>query len=69
MLIKQKFEVIDIRKQKEVRLLLQKKDADHSEITKEKKSLSKQDFLVVTIIEGSQPVEQGLLNIVRNHFH
>jgi len=49
--------------------LLQKKDADHSEITKEKKSLSKQDFLVVTIIEGSQPVEQGLLNIVRNHFH
>ena len=66
--MKQEFEVIVIGKQKEVCYLLQKKDSDFSEITKKKEALSRQGYLVVTIIEGDQTMEHGLRDVVRNHF-
>ncbi len=56
-------------KQKEVCYLLQKKDSDISEIARKKESLSKWGYLVVTMIEGNQAMENGLRDVVRNHFH
>ena len=67
--MKQEFEVIVIGRQKEVCYLLQKKDSDLSEIAWKKEALSRQGYLVVTIIEGDQTMEQGLQDVVRNHFH
>jgi hypothetical protein len=67
--MKQEFEVIVIGRQKEVCYLLQKKDSDLSEIAGKKEVLSRQGYLVVTIIEGDQTMEQGLQDVVRNHFH
>ena len=58
-----------IGKQKEVCYLLQKKGSESSEITRKKEALSRRGYLVVTIIEGSQAVEHGLRDVVRNHFH
>lgn len=48
---------------------MQKKDADGAEITKQKELLTKQGYLVVTIIEGTQEMQKGLQDVVRNHFH
>ena len=67
--MKQEFEVIVIGKQKEVCYLLQKKDSDSSEIARKKEALNRQGYLVVTIIEGNQAMENGLRDVVRNHFH
>ena len=67
--MKQEFEVIVIGRQKEVCYLLQKKDSDLSEIAGKKEALSRQGYLVVTIIEGNQAMEKGLRDVVRNHFH
>lgn len=61
--------MIIIGRQKEVCYLLQKEDSDISEITKKKKALRSQGYLVVTIIEGNQKMENGLRDVVRNHFH
>lgn len=66
--MKQKFEVIVIGKQKEVCYLLQKKDSDSSEIKRKKEALSRRGYLVVTIIEGNRAMENGLRDVVRNHF-
>jgi len=60
--------VIAIGKQKEVCYLLQKKDTDVSEIAAKKDALNRQGYLVVTIIEGSSEMENGLRDVVRNHF-
>ena len=65
--MKQEFEVIVIGKQKEVCYLLQKKDSDSSEIARKKEALSRRGYLVVTII-GNQAMENGLRDVVRNHF-
>ncbi len=67
--MKQEFEVIVIGRKKEVCYLLQKKDSDSSEITRKKEALSRQGYLVVTIFEGDQAMENGLRDVVRNHFH
>lgn len=67
--MKQEFEVIVIGKQKEVCYLLQKKDSDSSEIARKKEALSRRGYLVVTIIEGNQAMENGLRDMVCNHFH
>ena len=67
--MKQEFEVIVIGKQKEVCYLLQKKDSDSSEITRKKEALGRRGYLVVTIIEGNQAMENGLRDVVCNHFH
>ena len=56
-------------RKKEVCYLLQKKDSDSSEITRKKEALSRQGYLVVTIFEGDQAMENGLRDVVRNHFH
>lgn len=61
--------MIVIGKQKEVCYLLQKKDSDSSEIAGKKEALSRQGYLVVTIIEGDQTMEHGLRDVVRSHFH
>ena len=61
--------MIIIGRQKEVCYLLQKEDSDISEITKKKKALRSQGYLVVTIIEANQKIENGLRDVVRNHFH
>ena len=61
--------MIIIRRQKEVCYLLQKEDSDISEVTKKKEALRRQGYLVVTIIEGTQKMENGLRDVVRNHFH
>ena len=61
--------MIVIGKQKEVCYLFQKKDSDRAEIAGKKEALSRQGYLVVTIIEGSQTMENGLRDVVRNHFH
>lgn len=61
--------MIIIRKQKEVCYLLQKENSDISEITKKKEALHKQGYLVFTIMEGNQKMENGLRDVVRNHFH
>ena len=56
--MKQEFEVIVIGRQKEVCYLLQKKDSDLSEIAGKKEALSRQGYLVVTIIDGGR--EKGM---------
>lgn len=61
--------MIIIGKQKEVCYLLQKEDSDISEVTKKKEALRRQGYLVVTIIEGNQKMENGVRDVVRNHFH
>ena len=61
--------MIVIGTQKEVCCLLQKKDSDTSEITKKKETLTKQGYLVVTIIEGNQAMEKGVRDVIRNHVH
>ena len=61
--------MIIIGKQKEVYYLLQKEDSDISEVTKKKEALRRQVYLVVTIIEGNQKMENGLRDVVWNHFH
>lgn len=61
--------MIIIGKQKEVYYLLQKEDSDISEVTKKKEALRRQGYLVVTIIEGNQKMENGLRDVVWNHFH
>lgn len=60
--------MIGIGKQKEVCYLLQKKDSDSPEIARKKEALNRQGYLVVTIIEGNQAMENGLRDVVRNHF-
>ena len=65
--MKQEFEVIVIGKQKEVCYLLQKKDSDLSEIAGKKEALSRQGYLVVTIVEGGKAMEDGLRDVVRSH--
>lgn len=60
--------MIVIGKQKEVSYLLQKKDSDSSETARKKEALSSRGNLVVTIIEGDQAMENGLRDVVRNHF-
>lgn len=55
-------------KQKEVRFLLQKKDSDLFEIAGKKEALSRQGYLVITLIEGGQAMENGLRDVVRSHF-
>ena len=67
--MKQEFEVIVIGKQKEVCYLLQKKDSHSSEIARKKEALNRRGYLVVTVIEGNQSMENGLRDVVRNHFH
>ncbi len=61
--------MIVIRTKKEVCYLLQKKDSDISDTAKKKETLSRQGYLVVTMIEGSQAMENGLRDVVRSHFH
>ena len=61
--------MIVIGKQKEVCYLLQKMDSDSSEIARKKEALNRRGYLVVTIIEGNQAMENGLRDVVRNHFH
>ncbi len=61
--------MIVIGKQKEVCYLLQKKDSDSSEIARKKEALSRRGHLVVTVIEGNQAMENGLWDVIRNHFH
>lgn len=56
-------------KRKETHYLLQKKNTDGAEITKQKELLTKQGYLVVTIIEGTQEMQKGLQEVVRNHFY
>ena len=60
--------MIGIGKQKEVCYLLQEKDSDSPEIARKKEALNRQGYLVVTIIEGNQAMENGLRDVVRNHF-
>ena len=54
-------------KQKEVCYLVQKKDSDGSEIAGKKEALSRQGYLVVTIVEGGKAMEDGLRDVVRSH--
>ena len=61
--------MIVIRTKKEVCYLLLKKDSDISETAKKKEILSRQGYQVVTMIEGSQAMENGLRDLVRSHFH
>ncbi len=61
--------MIVIRTKNEVCYLLQKKDSDISDTAKKKETLSRQGYLVVTMIEGSQAMENGLRDVVRSHFH
>ena len=48
---------------------MQKENADNPEITRQKELLTSQGYLVVTVIEGTQEMQKGLQDIVRNHLH
>lgn len=61
--------MIVIKKGTEVYYLLQKADTSNDEIAKKKELLKKQGYLVVTIIEGTESMEKGLREVVRNHHH
>ena len=54
---------------KEICYLLQKADTGSNEIAEKKELLIKQGYLVVTIIEGTEHMEKGLREILKNHFH
>lgn len=58
-----------MKRGKEICYLLQKADTDSKEIAKKKERLIKQGYLVVTIIEGTEHMEKGLREVVKNHFH
>lgn len=52
---------------KEIRYLLQKRDSDVQKISAEKKRLAEQGCLVVTLIEGEEPAQNGVSEILRSH--
>lgn len=54
---------------KDICYLLHKNNADPKEFAAQKEYLRKQGYLVVTMIEGKKEMEQGLREVVRNHFH
>ena len=58
-----------MKRGKEICYLLQKADTDSNEIAEKKERLIKQGYLVVTIIEGTEHMEKGLREVVKNHFH
>lgn len=61
--------MIVIKREKKTCYLLQKADTDRSAAAENKEQLTQQGYLVITIIEGEENMEKGLLEIVRNHFH
>lgn len=54
-------------KKKDVRYLLQIRETDASETVRQRKRLTEQGCLVITVIEGNLEMEKGLQDIIRNH--
>lgn len=60
-------EVVVINRKREVSYILQKSGQDSRQIAGRKKDLIKRGYLAVTIIEGNETIQKGLLEIIKNH--